>query len=138
MPPPIGFPHKNWKAKKYFTLTAITFDSPVSEFSTRTSKFYALIASEHKCHINKKKLYLKWLLLFNKHNQFMSLCKIIQIKTNSMLKLKLGLNKKIFSYDILKNNLQVDFLKRQSILTKIIFRTLSNTPNRKRFSKNSF
>ena len=68
----------------------------------------------------------------------MSLCKIIQIKTNSMLKLKLGLNKKVFSYDILKNNLQVDFLKRQSILTKIIFRTLSNTPNRKRFSKNSF
>ena len=55
-----------------------------------------------------------------------------------MLKLKLGLNKKVFSYDILKNNLQVDFLKRQSILTKIIFRTLSNTPNRKRFSKNSF
>lgn len=32
----------------------------------------------------------------------MSLCNIIQIKTNFMLKLKLGFNKKIFSYDILK------------------------------------
>ena len=67
----------------------------------------------------------------------MCLRNIISLKASFILKLKLDFNKKTFSYDLLKENLQTNFFKRKSFSIKTIFRALSNTPNMKRFCKNS-
>ena len=45
-----SFQYQYWKANAYSILTIIELGPPVSEFSTRTSKFYGSIDSEDKFH----------------------------------------------------------------------------------------
>ena len=40
--------YQNWKSNKYSILTVIELGPPVSEYSTRISKFYAPTNSKHK------------------------------------------------------------------------------------------